>query len=355
MTGATAAQLAALVGGELEGSGGVVVNRVASADEGGADSIVLARTPGFFARAVASGAGCILTSPDVCEPVVGRAVIKVPDPDGAFLKVLEFFQEPDSVPAAGVSERATIEHGVVIGEGAAVGPGCWIGSGARIGAGSVIYPNVFIGAGVTVGEQAIIYPNVVIYRRCEIGSRVIIHAGCVIGADGFGYAPGECGLRKFPHIGIVRIEDDVEIGANSTVDRAKFGATVIGRGTKIDNLVHIAHNVRIGRNCVIVALSGIAGSVEIGDGVTLAAQTGVKDNVRIGDGCVVAARGGVIGDLAERSTVSGFPARDHRTEVRMQAMQLRLPEMLQRIRELEKEVRMLRGQGRGPTNDNTDD
>ncbi len=176
----------------------------------------------------------------------------------------------------GIGPGAVVEPDARIGKDVAVGANCYIGSGASLGDGSVLFPNVFVGDGVIIGEQSRLYPNVTIYSDCRIGRRVVIHAGTVIGADGFGYAPGESGLRKLPHVGSVEICDDVEIGANSAVDRAKVGATLIGRGTKIDNLVHVAHNVKIGRNCVIVALSGVAGSVQIGDNVTRSADRGKR-------------------------------------------------------------------------------
>lgn len=351
----TVADLASIAGGALDGAGGVVIRRVAAADEGGADAVVLAENERYFDQAVASQAGCILTGPGVGGRTAGSAVIRVEDPKSAFARVLEFFRGREPLPPIGVGAGAVVEQGVVLGADVAMGPNCFVGEGASIGDGCVLFPNVFVGAGVAIGEQTKLYPGVTIYPDCHIGRRVTLHAGVVIGADGFGYAPdGKC-LRKLPHVGTVEIGDDVEIGANSAVDRAKIGATVIGKGTKIDNLVHVAHNVRIGCNCVIVALSGVAGSVEIGDNVTLAAQAGVSDHVRIGDGCIVAARGGVIGDLAPGTVASGFPARDHKAEMRMQAMQLRLPEIMQRLREVEKRLGKVSLSAESRADDDTDD
>jgi UDP-3-O-[3-hydroxymyristoyl] glucosamine N-acyltransferase len=350
---ASVSELAALVGGEIEGCADLIVHRAAAADEGGEDAVVLAEDENYFQRAVQSNAGCILTRPGMGKPAAGRAVIATADPMRAFARILGFFKGQERLPSPGIGVGAVVERGARLGTNVAIGPNCYVGEGASLGDGCVLFAGVYIGDGVSIGDESKLYPGVTVYPDCRIGRRVILHAGTVIGADGFGYASDGTRLQKFPHLGTVEIGDDVEIGANSAVDRAKIGATVIGRGTKIDNLVHVAHNVKIGSNCVIVALSGVAGSVEIGDNVTLAAQAGISDHVRIGDGCVVAARGGVIGDLAAGSTVSGFPARDHRAEMRMQAMQLRLPEIMSRLRALEKELGKQDGQAENTADDNT--
>ena len=343
----TVEQLARLVGGRVEGPADVAVLGVGGVDDARETDVVLAENARFFKKAAASRACCILASPGAGDAPRGKSVIRVDDPAEAFIHVLTHFKPEEALPCPGIGPGAVIAEGASIGREVAIGPNCHIGAGARIGDGCVLFPNVYVGEGVSVGDHTRIYPFVAIYANCTIGSRVILHAGVVIGADGFGYKPGSKGLVKIPQIGTVEVGDDVEIGANSTVDRAKFGATIIGSGSKIDNLVHIAHNVRIGRDCVIVALSGVAGSVEIGDGVTLAAQTGVSDHVRIGDGSVVAARAGVIGDVKKGSVVSGFPARDHAVEKRSQAAWLRLPEMMDRVRALEREVERLRARDKG--------
>lgn len=351
----TARDIAILVGGELVGRPDTRISGVASVDDARAGDIVLAEDIGFFRKAAASQAACILTGRDVDGDCEDKSVIRVKDPGSAFARVLELAAGAEARPEVGVAPGAVLEEGVCLGEGVAIGANCWIGRGAVLGDGCVLFPNVCIGRDVTIGECARLYPGVTVYPGCSIGSRVVVHAGAVIGADGFGYTCGGEGLIRYPHVGTVVIGDDVEIGANSTVDRAKTGATTIGSGTKIDNLVHIAHNVTIGRNCVIVALSGVAGSARIGDGVTLAAQAGVKDHVRIGDGCVVAARAGVIGDVADGSVVSGFPARDHRTEKRVEAARLHLPEIMHRLRALETEVERLRGRGASESDGSCED
>ncbi len=337
----TAAGLAAEIGGSVEGNADTLITGVASVDEAKPGDVVLADADKYFAKAVNSDAACIIARSDAVS-ANGKCLIKTDDPAGAFVKTLAFFQIEEERPKAGIASGAVVEEGVSLGKDVAIGANCFVGRGSSLGDGCVLFPNVCVGDGVIIGKGSILYPGVTIYSRCEIGSRVRLHSGVVIGADGFGYRPSRTGLEKFPHIGIVKVGDDVEIGANSAVDRAKTGATVIGNGTKIDNLVHIAHNVKIGSHCVIVALSGIAGSVEIGNGVTMAAQTGVVDHVHIADGATVAARAGVIGNIEKGAVVSGFPARDHRSEIRVQAARQHLPEILTRLRELEKEVAELK-------------
>lgn len=347
-------ELAVLVCGEVVGNGEARVTGVADVKVDASGCVVLAANVGYMERAFASGASCVIAGAWADEACDGTSIIRVDNPEAAFITVLQYFKGIEPQPAVGLGLGAVVAEDAVIGEDVAIGANCYVGNGVELGDGCVLYPNVCIGDGVKIGGGCRFYPGVTVYPGCRIGSRVVLHAGCVIGADGFGYVPGKCGLVKYPHVGIVDIGDDVEVGANSAIDRAKTGATVIGSGTKIDNLVHIAHNVRIGSNCVIVALSGIAGSVEIGDGVTLAAQTGVKDHVRIGDGCVVAARAGVIGDIDAGSMVSGFPARDHRAEKRMQAARLHLPEVMTRLRALENEVKELRARIGSDGDDDTE-
>jgi len=349
----TVAQLAALVGGGIEGDPNARVAGVANVDEAGSGDVVLAADERFFRKAMDSDAACILTGGDTVITRNGKSIIRTSNPTEAFSKILGYFRGVESLPAVGIGPGAVIEPDAELGENVAIGANCYIGRGASLGDGCVLFPNVYIGDGVRIGADGKIYPGAVVYANCAIGKRVIIHAGAVIGADGFGYTCEGHDLVKLPHAGTVEVGDDVEIGANATIDRAKTGATVIGNGTKIDNLVHIAHNCRIGRNCVIVALVGIAGSVTVGDGVTLAGQSGVKDHVMIGDGAIVAARAGVIGDIEKGQTVSGFPARDHKTELRLQAARMHLPEILQRLRALEAEVERLRASGKDKGDDDS--
>ncbi|MCE5324550.1 UDP-3-O-(3-hydroxymyristoyl)glucosamine N-acyltransferase [bacterium] len=338
-----AADIAALVDGILDGSPDTLITGAAGVDDAEVGDVVLAEDAKYFAKAISSDAGCIIARTDSgCAP--GKCLIRAADPVEAFIKVLEVFKGGEECPSPGIGCGAVIEQGALLGKDVAIGANCFVGRGTSLGDGCVLYPGVYIARDVTIGEGCVLHPGVVVYSKCTLGKHVILHAGVVIGADGFGYKPSPRGLMKFPHIGTVEIGDDVEIGANSTVDRAKTGVTVIGSGTKIDNLVHIAHNVKVGAHCVIVAQSGVAGSVEIGSGVVLAAQVGVKDHVHIADGAKVAARAGVIGNVEQGAVVSGFPARDHRAEMRVQAARLHLPEIMTRLRDLENEVARLSGE-----------
>jgi UDP-3-O-[3-hydroxymyristoyl] glucosamine N-acyltransferase len=207
-----------------------------------------------------------------------------------------------------------------------------------IGANSIVYSHAYVGDNVIIGENCVIYPHTVLHNNTEIGNYVVIHSGSVLGTDGFGYMFIENRHYKIPQIGRVIVEDDVEIGANVTIDRARTGSTIIGAGSKIDNLVHIGHNVTVGKNCVIVAQVGVSGSVEIGDGVILAGQVGVKDHTKIGAGSIVCGQTGVTGDLPAGSFVSGPFARPHHQEMRAQAVHNKLPDMYRRLKEMEQRL-----------------
>lgn len=340
---ATIAELARMVDGVVEGESDTQITGVAVVEDAEQGDLVIADRNPYFTKAMNSPACCILTGRDCGSATNGKSIIRTDNPQEAFMRLLEVFGGEEITPKSGIAAGAVVEENVELGQNVSIGANCFIGQGTVIGTGTVIYPNAYVGEQVTIGTDCRIFPNVTVYRNCCIGSRVTLHAGGVIGGDGFGFKScGESGLLKYPHIGSVEIGDDVEIGANSTIDRAKTGKTIIGSGTKIDNLVHIAHNVKIGKNCVIVAQTGVAGSAHIGDGVTLAAQSGVKDHVDIGASAVIAARSGVIGNVQAGNVVSGFPARDHRNEMRVEAARLHLPEMMKRLRVLEKEVEMLR-------------
>jgi UDP-3-O-[3-hydroxymyristoyl] glucosamine N-acyltransferase len=246
------------------------------------------------------------------------------------------YEEP--VRPVGVDETASVAPDVQLGADVYVGPYAVIASGAEIGDRAHVGPHCVLGAGVRLGEAATLHAHVTLYRGVEIGPRSIVHAGCRIGVDGFGYAPGEDGLRKVPQVGGCRIGADVEIGANTTIDRGSIGVTEIGDGVKIDNLVHIAHNVTVGPHSVIVAQVGIAGSSVIGRGVTLAGQAGIPGHVEIGDGATIAAQAGVFGDVPAGATYGGYPARAHKESLRSQAALGRVPDLVKRVRELERRL-----------------
>lgn len=338
----TTGQLAALVGGELYGDLDKVVCGVGSVDDADCEDVVLAADDRYLKRAMASAACCVVVADDMDCDSPNKCMIKVADPDAAFARILDHFKDNEALPRVGVAAGSVVEPGAVLGKDVAVGANCYIGRGAVIADGCVLFPNVYLGENCRLGARSRLYPGVVIHSRCRIGARVVVRAGAVIGSEGFGFSRHDDGYTRLPHAGIVEIGDDVEIGANSTIDRAKTGSTVIGSGTKIDNLVHIAHNCKIGKNCMVVAQVGIAGTVTIGDNVTLGGQAGVKDHVSIADGCIIAARSGVTGSLTKSSVVSGFPARDHRLEMHIEAARLRLPDVLKRLKELENEIKVMR-------------
>lgn len=331
-------ELADLVQGDLEGDAEILITGAADISDAREGDIVFAETPKFLDAAKRSGASAVIVRSGMSDS--GKPMIAVPDPRYAFAQVLRAFA-PSTLPGTGIHPACNIAEGVRIGDSPSVGFNVSIGRDSALGDNVCIYPFAYIGSDVHIGSDCVIHPFVSIYDGVTLGSGVVVHSGSVIGADGFGYTKLGQEHYKMPQIGTVVIGDDVEIGANVTVDRARTGKTEIGRGTKIDNLVHIAHNTVIGQNCIIVAQVGISGSVGIGDRVVLAGQAGVKDHVTIGDDAVVCARAGVIGNIRNGEFVSGFPARPHSKQMRMQAAQNRLPELLRTIRDLQRRVEEL--------------
>jgi UDP-3-O-[3-hydroxymyristoyl] glucosamine N-acyltransferase len=249
----------------------------------------------------------------------------------------KFAEELFPKRAPGVHPSAVIDPSAQIGEGASIGAHCVVEKNARVGAGTVLYPNCFIGANAVVGKDCLFYPGVVLRENCEAGDRVIIHPNSVIGADGFGYIQQEGRHEKIPQLGRVVLENDVEIGALTAIDRATLAETRIGAGTKIDNQVQIAHNVRTGKGCIIVAQAGIAGSSTLGDGVVIAGQVGVVDHVKIGSYSVITAGSGVMSDLPEKSVVFGVPARPHMQALKIQVLISKLPEMYAFFKKMSKQ------------------
>lgn len=334
--------IASLIGADIpSASGGDIIDGVASLqDAGDADiSFLSNKKYARFLGTTRAKAVIIPENIDVPENIVPLAVT---DPYLAFLRVLEMFNDrsPHDI-ADGISERATIDPSVSIGENVSVGPGAVIGAGVTVGTGTVIGPGTVLMTDVSVGENCVLYPNVTIMDGCEIGDRVVLHAGVVIGSDGFGFAPSEGKYHKIPQIGTVRIENDVEIGANTCVDRAAFGATVIEAGTKLDNLIQVAHNVRIGPNTVLASQVGISGSTTIGKGCQLGGQAGLAGHLHVGDGASVGAQAGVTKDVQPGDIVSGYPAKHHMTAMREEAALRKLPELMCTVRDLEKRIKDL--------------
>ncbi len=335
----TLKELADLVGGEVHGDDNVEIVGVAGIREAKGGDITFLANPKYLEFLETTSASAVI-APSGCESAV--PAIQIDNPYYAYLKVLRLFAEEKSLTyVAGVHETAVVESEVELGANVCIGPYVHIERGARIGTNVTILSGSFVGRGSVVGDDSFVYPNVTVREGCEVGKRVILHSGVVIGADGFGFAKDNGVHHKIPQIGRVVIEDDVEVGANSTIDRATTGETRIGRGTKIDNLVQIAHNVIIGKHCVIAAQVGISGSTTIGDDVTLAGQAGLQGHINVGDGAVVGGQAGVFGSVDPGAVVSGYPARDHLRATRVLAAVQKLPELLKQVRELEAKLAAL--------------
>ena len=331
----TAAEIAERLGARVVGDPSLVLHGFAPADSARPGELTFAENESYFLRAVQSQASAVLVADDF-EPD-GKTLIRVPNARIAFAQILPlFFPEPHHAP--GIHPTAAVSPSAQIDPSAHVGPHCAVGDRTRIGAGTILNAHVAIAEDCIVGDHCRLFPHVTLYQRTSLGRRVRIHAGAVIGADGFGYVFDAGEHRKVPQVGQVIIHDDVEIGANSTVDRAALGATIIGRGTKIDNLVQIAHNVTIGEHCIIVAQVGIAGSTKIGNFVTVAGQAGIAGHLRIGDNVTLAAQSGVMHHIPEGQKWMGSPAQPDRVNKRQLLAIERLPDLLRRVHELERRL-----------------
>jgi UDP-3-O-[3-hydroxymyristoyl] glucosamine N-acyltransferase len=273
---------------------------------------------------------------------VTRPQLVTQHPKYAFARIVQQFFTPRYAPR-GIAQQVIRGADVEIGSEVSIWPFVTLGDRVRIGARVTLYPGVFIGDDSSVGDDSILYPNVAVREGCAVGRRVIIHGGAVIGSDGFGYVEHEGRHHKIPQIGTVVIEDDVELGANVTIDRATFGQTVIKRGTKVDNLVQIAHNVTVGENNILVAQVGIAGSAKLGSHVVVGGQAGLTDHIEIGDRVIIAARSGINRSLTGDQAVSGAPAMPHEVFVKAQAVIPLLPELRRRIRDMERRLKTLEG------------
>ena len=339
----TLGQLGKLIEGKVSGDKDLIITGVAGVDEAREGEITFAVSEKFLRMAEQSSASAIIVPMET--RVLTKPTIKVKNPRLAFARVLEIFY-PRKVRFQGIHPTAAIAEGVKIGREVTVGAYSVIKEGAVIEDEVYLSEFTYVGRRVRIGQGSFLYPRVTLLDGTLIGKRVIIHSGTVIGSDGFGFVRGEDGsYYKIPQIGRVIIEDDVEIGANVAIDRATTGETRIGKGTKIDNLVHIAHNVTIGSNVAIVALVGVSGSCRIGDKVILAGQAGVTDHVSIGSNAMVAAKSGVTKDVPPGAFVSGFPARNHVKQKRIKAIIHRLPELMQRVQKLEKMLREIKEHG----------
>ncbi len=319
----TLAEIAALINGTIIGSAELNITGITNIDDAGPGDITFAVPPHIEKAAKCTAAAVVI--PDTVEEFP-KPAIRVANPRMAFTTLLALFTpKPDIKP--GVNETAVVGANVKLGTNVAVMAHVVIDDNAVIGDNTILYPHTYIGRDVAIGSDTLIYPNVTIRENCQIGNRVIIQSGAVIGSH-----------QKVPQVGNVVVEDDVEIGANSCLDRATTGSTVVKRGTKIDNFVHLAHNVVVGENCFLVAQTGIAGSAKIGNNVTFAGQSGSAGHLTIGDNCVFAARTAPINDVPANSFYAGFPARPHKEWLRSEAAIGRLPELIKKVRELERRL-----------------
>ena len=330
----TADVIATEIGGRLVGDPTARVRGIAPLDRAHGEELSFLSSPRYAPLFAGSRAGVVLVTPALVDsPGAAKARIVVEKPHDALLALIPRFYLT-SKAEAGVHRTAVVGRGTQMGASVSIGPFAVIGDGAQIEDGVIIDAHVVVGAGVRVGAMSHLYPSVTAYSGTAIGRRVIVHAGARLGSDGFGYVFRGDRHEKIPHVGRCIIEDDVEIGANTTIDRGSIDDTVIGAGTKIDNLVHIAHNCRIGRLCLLMAQVGIAGSVRVEDGCVIAGQVGISGHHTIGTRATLAAQAGVFGDIPPGETWSGYPARPHKEALRAQAALFRLAPLMRQLEKL---------------------
>ena len=329
-----------IIGAEVSaGAHDITIRGLSAIQDAGPDDITFLSNPRYSKSLELSRARAVIVIKGTMVPP-GVIALEVDDPYFAFLKLLDTFnmRNPSDIASGGIHPQSIIHPDAVTGSDVSVGPFAVIGPGVKIGNGTIIGPCTVVMAKSTIGDNCILYPNVTIMDSCVIGDRVILHAGVVIGSDGFGFAPHEGVHHKIAQIGIVVVEDDVEIGACTCIDRAAFGKTVIRKGTKLDNLIQVGHNVRIGANTVIAAQTGISGSTTVGDGVRIGGQAGLAGHIVIGDGSSVGAQAGVTKDVPPRETVSGYPAKNHMKAMRLEAALRSLPDLIKKVKEQEKRI-----------------
>jgi UDP-3-O-[3-hydroxymyristoyl] glucosamine N-acyltransferase len=356
-TACSLARIAEMVGAAApSGAEAISITGVATLAEAGPSELSFLGSETFFGQFRSTAAAAVLVQKKIRLPA-GKStqkrpplILMVDDADLAMSLILRHFEIPSERPPVGIDRQARVDSSAQIASDAVIGPFCFVGKNTRIGPQTIVHAGAYIGEDVTIGRQCEIFPNVVIRQRITIGDRVVIHGGSVLGSDGFGYRWDGSKHAKIPQIGTVIIEDDVEIGSCVCIDRAKFSATRIGRGTKIDNLVQIGHNVVIGPHCIIVGQAGLAGSATLGTGVVLGGQVAIRDHITLGDGVMVAACSAVAEDIPANAVVSGTPALPHRQVLREFAAIRRLPDLVVHVRKLQEEMDRLKaeiGQLRG--------
>jgi UDP-3-O-[3-hydroxymyristoyl] glucosamine N-acyltransferase len=327
-------KLARTLGCELRGDGEVEIVDVAPLEDAGPGTLTFFADRRLAGLLATTRAAAVVLPPDAPDPEIPS--LRAREPYATFVAAVELFHPPPSRPAPAIHETAVVAPSATLAPGAWVGPHVVVGERVRIGRDATLHAGVVVYDDATIGDRFTAHANAVVRERCRIGSGVTLHAGAVIGSDGFGYVPLAEGIRKIPHLGTVVLEDDVEVGANATIDRAPFGATTIGRGTKIDNLVMVGHGCRIGPDSLLAAQVGLAGSTTLGARVMLGGQVGLAGHQTVGDGAQIAAKSGVRGDVPARAVWAGYPATDVRVWRRVSSALPRLPELFRRVRRVER-------------------
>ncbi len=341
----SAAQIAAIINASAEGDTSVTVDSFGKIEEARAGQLSFLANPKYEDFLYSTGASIIIINySQVLKQPVQATLLRVPDAYSAFATLLDTYQQLKTQQLVGIQDHVYIDSSATLGKNIYVAAFAYIGEKVNIGDDVKIFPHVFIGNNVSIGDNSIIHPGVKIYRDCVIGSNVTIHAGTVIGSDGFGFAPQADGtFKKVPQIGNVVIENNVEVGANATIDRATIGSTIIREGAKLDNLIQVAHNVEVGNNSVIAAQAGVSGSTKIGNNVMIGGQAGIVGHIQIADGAKINAQSGVSKSIKFPNTiVTGSPAHEYAAALRSQALNRKLPELEKRLSDLERVIRLLK-------------
>lgn len=333
----SANQIAGLVNGTIEGDGNVMVNTFAKIEEGHKGAISFLANPKYTHHIYETNSSIVLVKRDfVATQEIKATLIRVDDPYATLAMLLNMVNEYINPLPIGIEQPSYISDGVELPEGCYIGAFAYIGKNVKLGKNVKIYPQAYIGNNVTIGDNTIIYPGVKIYHGCQIGNRCILQAGVVVGGDGFGFAPVSSGYNKIPQIGNVIIEDDVEIGANTTIDRATMGSTRIKAGVKLDNLIQVAHNVEIGENTVMAAQVGIAGSTKVGANCMIGGQVGFAGHITIGDNVMIGAQSGIPSNIGNNCRLMGYPATDAKEFARQTVYIKNLSKLNERVSKLEK-------------------
>jgi len=335
----SANQIAALANGTVEGDGEVKINTIAKIEEGHPGAISFLANPKYIPYIYTTGSSAVLVSNDfVAEKPIKSTLIRVQDPYATVAHLLTMVQQMTVPQPCGIESPSFIAEGVEVDQDSYIGAFAYVGKGTRLGKGVKIYPQAYVGDGCVVGDGTILYAGVKVYHGCKIGKNCIIHSGAVIGADGFGFAPTANGYDKIPQIGNVEIADNVEIGANTTVDRAMMGSTRIEEGVKLDNLIQIAHNCRVGRHTVMASQAGVAGSTKVGEWCMIGGQVGLAGHIKVGDRVEIAAQSGMHKNVADGARLFGSPAMDLKAYGRQAISIKRLPELFRKVDEIEKKL-----------------